>query len=370
MRYLITIFTLFLMISGCASDNGGDEATTTTPADSAKVSTLKNTAEKHFKNIRQLTFGGDNAEAYWSNDGKKIVFQARNEKWGSKCDQIYYFDVATARMDSVPPKLLSTGMGRTTCSYFMPGDTTILYASTHLKDKECPLAPEHRKDGKYTWAIYSAFDIFVADLHGKILKQLTTTPGYDAEATVSPKKDKIVFTSTRSGDVELYTMNIDGSNVKQITHDLGYDGGAFFSTDGKKIVFRASRPKTDSAVNIYKELLAQDLVMPTQMEIFTCNADGSEMKQITHLGGANWSPFFSHNGKKIIFSSNHASKGSYPFNLFMINADGTGLEQITFDGSFDAFPVFSPNGKQLVFSSNRLNKEKHGINLFLADWVD
>ena len=370
MRYLFLISILFILVSGRVSDKGTNPNSTSNLTDSAKVSQLKNSAEKHLKNIRQLTFGGDNAEAYWSFDGKKIVFQARNEKWGSHCDQIYYFDVATARMDSIPPQLLSTGLGRTTCSYFLPGDSTILYASTHMVDKECPPAPEHRKDGKYVWAIYPGFDIFVADLHGKVLKQLTNTPGYDAEATVSPKKDKIVFTSTRSGDVELYTMNIDGSNVKQITHDLGYDGGAFFSPDGKKLVFRASRPKTDSAVKIYKDLLAQDLVMPTAMEIFTCNADGSDMKQITHLGGANWSPFFTHNGKKIIFSSNHASKGTYPFNLFMINADGTGLEQITYDGSFDAFPVFSPNGKQLMFSSNRLNKEKHGINLFLADWVD
>src|ERR1035437_481861 len=371
MKYL-AIAILFIMIYEGCSSNGNEVKSTNNKSlpDSGKVSMLKYNQEKHFKNIRQLTFGGDNAEAYWSNDSKKLVFQARNEKWGAKCDQIFYFEVANTHLDSIPPKMLSTGMGRTTCSYFLPGDTTILYASTHLKDKECPPVPEHRKDGKYVWPVYSSFDIFVADLKGKILKQLTNSPGYDAEGTVSPKGDKIVFTSSRSGDLELYTVNIDGSNVKQVTHELGYDGGAFFSPDGKKLVFRASRPKTDEEIKTYKELLSQDLVMPTQMEIFTCNVDGSDLKQITHLGGANWAPFYSHDGKRIIFSSNYASKGSYPFNLYMINVDGTGLEQITFDGSFDSFPMFSPNGKQLIFSSNRLNKEKHGINLFLADWVD
>ncbi len=368
MKYQFIIICLIVLQWGCAPEV--KEVSNVSSPDSSKVAMIKYPNEKHLKNIKQLTFGGDNAEAYWSNDGKKLVFQARNPKWGSLCDQIYYFDLATAHMDSIPPKIVSTGLGRTTCSYFMPGDTTILYASTHLKDKSCPPVPEHRKDGKYVWAIYSGFDIFVADLGGRIIKQLTNTEGYDAEATVSPKGDKIVFTSARSGDIELYTMNIDGSNVKQITHDLGYDGGAFFSNDGKKIVFRASRPKTEEDIKIYKDLLAQDLVMPTQMEIFTCNADGSDLKQITHLGGANWSPFFAPDGKHIIFSSNHASKGSYPFNLYWVKLDGTGLEQITGDDTFDAFPVFSPDGKKLIFASHRLNPERHGINLFVADWVN
>jgi TolB protein len=326
-------------------------------------------SEKHLKNVRQLTFGGDNAEAYFSFDNKKITFQAQNEKWGSQCDQIYMTDLATAQMDSIIPKRISTGMGRTTCSYFLPGNKQILYASTHLADKDCPPVPPHRADHKYVWPVYDSFDIFIADLNGKIKNRLTDTPGYDAEATISPKGDKIVFTSMRSGDLELYTMNLDGSDVKQVTHELGYDGGAFFSPDGKKLVFRASRPKSDSEIVVYKELLKQNLVMPTDMEIFTCNVDGSDLKQLTHLGGANWAPFYSHDGTKIIFSSNHVTKG-FHFNLFMINADGTGLEQITFDPVFDAFPMFSFDGKKLIWSSNRTNKEAHHINLFIADWVE
>jgi TolB protein len=327
-------------------------------------STIHYKQEKHLKNVRQLTFGGDNAEAYFSFDSKKITFQATNEKWNAHCDQIFFSGI-----DNFNPALLSTGKGRTTCSYFLKGDTTILYASTHLFGNECPPKPVPRADHKYVWPIYDSFDIFIADLKGKILKQLTNSPGYDAEATVSPKGDKIVFTSTRNGDIDLYTMNTDGSDVKQITNELGYDGGAFFSPDGKKLVFRASRPKTEEEIKTYKELLKQNLVMPVEMEIFMCNADGSDMHQVTHLGGANWAPYFTQDGKKIIFSSNHVSKG-YHFNLWVCKTDGSGLEQITYDNVFDAFPVFSNDGKKLIWSSNRNNNGTHDTNLFIADWKD
>lgn len=336
---------------------------------SKKIQTVHYENEKHLKNVKQLTFGGDNAEAYFSFDSKKITFQAHNEMWGDHCDQIYTADLDNADLKNKIPKRISTGLGRTTCSYFLPGNKEILYASTHLAGKDCPPVPPRRSDHKYVWAIYNSFDIFVADLDGNIKKQLTDQPGYDAEATVSPLGNSIVFTSLRSGDPELYTMNLDGSGVKQITNELGYDGGAFFSPDGKKLVFRASRPKTDEDVKVYKELLAQGLVMPTEMELFTCNSDGSDLKQVTHLGGANWAPYFSHDGKKIIFSSNYSTNG-FHFNLFMINLDGTDLEQITFDSVFDAFPMFSFDGKKLVWSSNRNNNGTHDTNLFIADWVD
>jgi TolB protein len=265
--------------------------------------------------------------------------------------------------------MVSTGKGRTTCSYFLPGDSLILYASTHKTSEECPPKPAPRADHKYVWAVYESFDIYVADLKGNIRRQLTNTPGYDAEATLSPKGDKIVFTSLRNGDLDLYTMNIDGSDVHQVTNELGYDGGAFFSPDGKKLIFRASRPTTPEEVKTYKDLLAQGLVMPTDMELFTCNVDGSGLKQVTHLGGANWAPYFSPDGKKVIFSSNHVKKG-YHFNLWMCDLKGENLEQITFDPTFDAFPVFSRDGKRLVFSSNRNNGGGHDTNLFLAEWRD
>ena len=325
--------------------------------------------EIHLKNIQQYTFGGDNAEAYWSFDNKMLTFQSNYENWGVECDQIFYAAL-TENLENNKPQMISMGQGRTTCAYFMPGNKSILYASTHLAGKECPPEPERRADGKYVWPIYNSYDIFVADLSGNIIKQLTTDPGYDAEATVSPKGDKIVFTSLRSGDMELYTMDIDGKNIKQITNELGYDGGAFFSPDGKKLVFRASRPKTEEDKKMYKDLLAQGLVMPTNMEIYVCNVDGSDLRQITNLGKANWAPFFHPSGNKIIFSSNHKAERAYPFNLYMINLDGTGLKQITYDNTFDAFPVFSPDGKKIVFSSNRNNGGTRATNIFIADWVE
>lgn len=344
---------------------------TTTEETAAKVEqdTLIFPEETHFKSIRQVTDGGNNAEAYWSFDDKQLVFQSDYSKWGVSCDQMFLMD-AGQTFDSIAPPMVSTGKGRTTCSYFMPDNEHILYASTHLGGDECPPVPEHKPGGKYVWPIYDTYDIFVADLKGNIVKQLTDSPGYDAEATVSPKGDKIVFTSTRNGDIDLYTMNLDGSGVKQITHELGYDGGAFFSPDGSKLVFRASRPKTEEEIKEYKDLLAQGLVQPTQMELFVCNADGSDMQQVTHLGNANWAPFFHPSGKKIIFSSNYESKRGYPFNLYMIDVDGTNLERVSHSDTFDAFPVFSNDGKYLVFSSNRNNGGTRDTNLFIAEWQD
>lgn len=325
--------------------------------------------EKHFKNLSMLTHGGDNAEAYFSFDGKYASFQSNNSQWGLNCDQIFNLNIEKASKDSAyKPPMISTGKGRTTCSYFLKDGKHILYASTHKGGDSCPPAP-HIK-GKYLWAVYKTFDIYVADLKGTITKQLTNTDGYDAEATVSPKGDKIVFTSDRSGDLELWTMDIDGKNQKQITHGLGYDGGAFFSPDGKRLVFRASRPTAEEDVKEYKELLAQGLVAPTNMEIYTCNVDGSDLKQVTKLGKANWAPFFHPGGKKIVFSSNHHSKKGYDFQLFMINEDGSGLEQITDQSMFNAFPMFSPDGKKIIFSSNRNNGGTRDTNLFIADWVD
>ncbi|WP_445386406.1 TolB family protein [Robiginitalea sp. IMCC44478] len=324
--------------------------------------------EKHFKSIRQVTFGGDNAEAYWSFDDSHIIFQSNYEKWGVGCDQMFIMG-AEERFENKQPPMVSTGMGRTTCGYFLPDNKHIVYASTHLRDAACPEVPL-RKNGKYVWPVYDSFDIFVADLEGNITAQLTDEPGYDAEATVSPQGDKIVFTSDRSGDLELYTMNLDGSDVKQITDGLGYDGGAFFSPDGSKIIFRASRPQTEAEISEYKELLAQGLVQPTEMELFICDADGSNLKQLTFLGNANWSPFFHPSGEKILFSSNFEAEGGFPFNLYMINTDGTGLERVTHGKTFDAFPVFSNDGQKLIFSSNRNNGGTRDTNLFIAEWQD
>jgi TolB protein len=366
MKNYITYIILIVLIScNTVTNPSKDKVNSASIADS-----LRYPQEKHLANMRQLTFGGDNAEAYFSFDSKSITFQANNPAWQVQCDQIFTTVLETSDMGNHPPQRISTGLGRTTCSYFMPGDTTILYASTHAGDVACPPLPEPRADHKYVWPVYSDYDIYVTDLKGNIIDTLTHEPGYDAEGTVSPNGDKIVFTSLRSGDLELYTMNIDGSDVRQITNELGYDGGAFFSQDGSMLVFRASRPKTDEDIKTYKDLLAQGLVMPTNMEIFVCNADGSNLRQVTHLGKANWAPYFHPSMKKVIFSSNHAGTRGYEFNLYMINLDGTGLERITYDGVFDAFPMFSFDGKKLIFSSNRHNGGTHATNLFIADWIE
>lgn len=362
----ISLFAGAIACKGPSVESGADTSEETI----VESDTLLYPEEVHLKNLRQLTFGGDNAEAYWSFGDDKLVFQSNFSDWGVQCDQIFIMDLTSNEESGQRPPMVSTGKGRTTCAYFMPGDSTILYASTHLGGDQCPPEPERQPGGKYVWPIYDTYDIFEADLNGNIIRQLTDRPGYDAEATVSPKGDKIVFTSDRSGDLELYVMDIDGSNVVQITNELGYDGGAFFSPDGSKLVFRSSRPKTDDEINEYKSLLSQGLVQPTNMEIYVCNIDGTELRQVTNLGKANWAPFFSPSGEKIIFSSNHAGARGFEFNLFMINLDGTGLERITYDPVFDAFPMFSYDGKKLVFSSNRNNGGTRNTNLFVADWVE
>jgi Tol biopolymer transport system component len=325
--------------------------------------------ERNLRNIKKLTFGGDNAEAYFSPDSKNLTMQVTNTQFGVPCDQIYSLDLTQPVTDFNNLKLVSTGKGRTTCSYYMPDGKHIIYASTHEANVACP-APPKPKDGKYLWAIYPEFEIYMATKTGEIVKKLTNSPGYDAEAVVSPDGKKIAFTSIRSGDLEIYTMDIDGSNLKQITFGLGYDGGCFFSHDSKKLVFRSSRPTTEKDVKEYKDLLAENLVMPTNMEIYTCNIDGSDLKQITKLGKANWAPFFHPSDKKIIFSSNHHATKGYDFQLYMINIDGTGLKQITYESEFNAFPQFSPDGKKLVFSSNRQQDKARETNVFIADWVE
>ncbi|HSK11661.1 MAG TPA: hypothetical protein VK907_00520 [Phnomibacter sp.] len=327
--------------------------------------------EKHFKNLRQLTFGGDNAEAYFSFDGKYLIFQKTNPNEGIMCDQMYIGKVPTHPSEKFEPKLVSTGKGRTTCGFFTKDGKHVIYASTHLGSADCPPVPDRAQYGnKYIWPLYRSFDIFMADLNGKIVKQLTKSEGYDAEATLSPDGKKMVYTSTKDGDLELYVMELATGKEKRITHELGYDGGAWFSPDGTKLIWRASRPKTDAEIKEYKELLAQDLVAPTNMEVWVANADGSNARQVTDLGQANWAPVFMPDSKRIIFASNHEYKRGFPFNIYTVNEDGTNLTKVSRDLGFDAFPMFSYDGKKIVFSSNRNNGGTRDTNIFIADWVE
>jgi TolB protein len=326
--------------------------------------------EKHFKNIRQLTFGGDNAEAYFSFDGKYLIFQHKNEKENVLCDQMYIGKIPERPDEPFEYKMISSGKGRTTCGYFTRDGRHVIYASTYLGGDSCPPVPDRQKLKRYIWPIYESYDIFMADLDGKIVKRLTDTPGYDAEATLSPDGTKMIFTSMRDGDLDLYIMDMKNYQVKRITHTLGYDGGAWFSPDGKKIVWRASRPKTPEEIADYENLLKQGLVAPTSMEVWTANADGSEAKQITHYGQANWAPNFLPDGRHIIFCSNYAYSRGFPFNMYLTDLDGRGLEKVSRDNGFDAFPMFSPDGRKIVFSSNRNSGSSRDINIFIADWVE
>ena len=323
--------------------------------------TLRMAGEKHLQNIKMITLTGENAEAYFSFDEKKLIYQSTIGNL--KCDQIF-----TMNIDGTGKKLVSTGKGRTTCAYYLPGDSTIIYASTHLSGDECPPPPDRSKG--YVWKLYESFDIFSANADGSNVKRLTDADGYDAEATVSPLGDKIIFTSTRDGDPELYTMNLDGSNQVRLTYLQGYDGGAFYSHDGKKICFRASRPKTDKELSDYDELVRDGMVRPTALEIFVMDSDGKNIQQVTNAGKASFAPFFHPDGKRIIFSSNMNSSNGRNFDLFIISTDGTGLEQVTFNETFDGFPMFSSDGKKLVFASNRFSLKQGDTNIFIADWID
>jgi TolB protein len=339
----------------------------------ANRDSLRFEGELHFRNIKQLTFGGNNAEAYWSFDNKQLVFQSDWDKINKQgCDQIYLMNADGSKLvNDENYRLVSTGKGRTTCSYFL-NDGRIVYASTHAVNEACPEV-QMFKDGRYVWPIYDSYDIYVADNDGRNLQLLIGGEGYDAEATVSPDGKFIIFTSTRSGDLELWRYEIATKEYLQLTSELGYDGGAFFSFDSKKIVWRASRPKGKSA-EIYKTLLADGLVEPKALNIFVADADGSNVIQVTNLPGANWAPFFHPSDKKILFCSNHHSlkQGGRLFDIFMINIDGTNLVKITNSGTFDAFPMFSFDGKKIAFASNRRadRADSRATNIFVADWIE
>jgi len=320
------------------------------PPDTAK--------EVHLSNVKQLTFGGENAEAYFSPDGTELIFQSMRD--GGQCDQIY-----AMKIDGSNLRRVSSGEGRTTCSYFTPDRQHVVYASTYLGGKACPPRPDYSRG--YVWPVYDTYDIFKARADGSGITRLTSSPGYDAEATIGPD-GRIVFTSVRDGDMEIYSMNAEGGDVKRLTNRVGPDGGPFFSKDGKQIVFRGRSLQPGAELDDYKALLKDGLWRPTSLELFVMNADGSNLRQVTSLGGASFAPFFSPDGTKIIFSSNHHNPKGRDFELWLVNADGTGLERVTWNESFDGFPMFSPDGTKIVFASNRYQKASGETNVFIADW--
>ena len=319
--------------------------------------------EMHFRNLRQITFGGQNAEGYWSPDGRKIIYQRMNEAEGVMCDQEYVVDLASGESLRV-----SNGQGRVTCGYFLDGGRRVLYASTHLADAACPPPADHSKG--YSWPMLAGYDIVSHALDGSDFRRLTDTPGYDAEATLARDGKAIVFTSLRDGDLEIYTMAPDGTRVERLTHEPGYDGGPFFSHDGKRIVYRRDAHSDAASLARYQELLAQNLYRPGTLEVWLMDADGRNKRQVTKLGAASFAPYFHPDGKRIIFSSNYPNPRGRAFDIYMIGDDGNGLERVTSEPTFDGFPMFSPDGKMLVFASNRGGKTPGETNLFVVDWVE
>jgi len=326
----------------------------------AQAAVSAESGEVRLANVRQLTFGGQNAEAYFSASGRLLVLQ--REGPDEQCDQMYVM-----RIDDGGLRRVSSGRGRTTCGYFYDRDRRIFYSSTEHGGGACPPRPDYSQG--YVWGLYD-YDLYSASADGSGARRLTTNPGYDAEATLSPDGKTIVLTSLRDGDLDVYTMSVDGTGLKRLTTTLGYDGGPFFSPDGKLIVYRAYHPATAEDSLEYRSLLARALVRPAQMDLWVMNADGSNQRQVTRLPGASFAPSFHPDGRRIIFASNHRSPESRNFDLYLVDVDGSGLEQVTTSTEFDAFPMFSPDGRRLVWASNRHGTAPRETNIFIADWVE
>jgi Tol biopolymer transport system component len=351
---------ILVLLAGCAAGvgfivNGVAVSGQAPPAPAKHAAPLK--GETRLSNVRQLTFGGENAEAYFSFDGTRLAFQAT--KTAGSCDQIY-----TMKIDGSDVRKISDG-GRTTCSYYTPDRQSVVYASTIKGGRACPPVPSF--DQGYVWPIYDTYDIYIANADGSNIRPLTTTPGYDAEATIR-KDGRIVFTSVRDGDMEIYSMNADGGDVRRLTRRDGPDGGPFYSADGKQIVFRGRPLQAGPELDDYRALLKKGLWRPTSLEIFVMNEDGSNMRQVTNLKAASFAPYFTPDGTQIIFSTNVGDPKGRNFDLYLINVDGTGLERVTYNDTFDGFPMFSPDGKQLAFASNRNDAKPGETNVFMADW--
>ena len=337
---------------------------------SQKTSIQADPREVHLANIKQLTFGGENAEAYFRADGKSLILQSSRE--GHPCDQEF-----TMRPDGTGVRRVSNGQGRTTCGWWFPNGKRLLFSSTHEGSPDCP--PPADKSQGYVWPVYPTYKIFTAKPDGSDLKVLFPQnlksgelPGYNAESVVSNDGKKIVFCSDRSGDLDIWSMDADGKNVKQLTKRLGYEGGPWWSPDGKQIAYRAYYPETEKQISDYKSLLVQHLIRPTTLDLFVMNADGTNVRRLTNEAAENiasFAPSWTHDGKSLVFASNRQDPKRRKFEVYKINLDGSGLERITFGEQFDGFPNFSPDGKKFVWASNRNGKD-HETNVFIADWKE
>ncbi len=356
MRKTVLILFIFLLACGCTGRKPG--------AGRASAAFL----DRHMKNVTRLTFDGDNGEAYFSWDGKKLIFQSSRGGYG--CDKIW-----TMNIDGTDKRMVSPDHGANTCSFFFPGDRKIIFASTSHLPGDCPPKPKAPAGARYVWPLYP-YDIFAANADGTDLKKLTDNPKYDAEPIVSSDGKRIVFGSQREGNFDVYVMNADGSNVRRLTDRTGYNGGPWFSPDGKKIVWRAWYPETGAEKALWRDCMENNYIIPVPLDLWVMDADGSNKRMILHNGATNFAPSWHPDGKRIIFASNmddwHADikQFGHNFELYLINIDGMGLERITYNNVFDSFPMFSPDGKKLVWASNRDPRKPHETDIFIADWTE
>jgi len=317
------------------------------------------------ENVKQLSFQGDNGEAYFNSDDSKVIFQSKRNN--NNCDKLYIVDINGNNLTE-----FVANDGAFTCAYFSLDDRYIFFSSTMHLGSECPEIYKDPNPRKYIWPLRD-YEIFRYD-NGAV-KQLTNYSGYNAETTTHPFEEKVIFTSLRDGDINLFEMDYNGENVKQITSEYGYDGGAFYSPNGENIVWRAWYPTSDEEISMWKNNLAKKFIESVPLDIYVAKNDGSEKQRLTSNGATNWAPSWHPDGKHIVFSSNmddwredYNAYGSN-FELYMINIATKTLTRLTNNDTFDSFSVFSKNGKKIVFSSNRDAENPRNTNIFIADIV-
>jgi len=336
-----------------------------------RVDHLIEKGEAHFKHLWQVTSGGENTRPRWSPDGDQIAYQFSNLALGIECDLVRVQDLDTGRLDRV-----SSGNGVSNVGGYLKGGRQVIFASTHAIQSDCPAPPDQALG--HVRSLDPAYDLYVVDLDSHDSRVVVDDAGHDAQASVSPGGDRIVFCSLRSGDAELWSCDSNGGELRQLTRSPGHEADPQWSADGSRIVFAATDfdpLREDAHLGKYRDQLARWSAAPGSMKIEVMAADGAERRTVTAPGKANWDPCFTPDGQRIVFVSNHHGEGQHPtsYDLFLVDLDGSNLERVTYfdEGigrQFDGFPSFSADGRYLAFSSNRGAGQIGETNVFVAEW--